>query len=107
MIYYKIPIKLVIYTSLRFHGDKINKVFSGRQPRQANYKIHRFGEQVHLHNQGDMIYITLMMQKQEKQQVAATSRSSVTNDSLKSFHSLDYGDRQTDRQTIVTEQLDK
>jgi hypothetical protein len=53
--------------SLRFHGDKINKVFSDRQPRQANYKIHRFGDQLHLHNQVGVIHITLMMQKQEKQ----------------------------------------
>jgi hypothetical protein len=57
----------MICLSSRFHGDKINKVFSGRQPRQANYKIHRFGEQLHLHHQGDVIHITLMMQKQEKQ----------------------------------------
>jgi len=59
----------VIWVSLRNHGDKINKVFSGRQPRQANYKIHRFGEQLHLHHQGDVVHITLMTEKQEKQQV--------------------------------------
>ena len=71
MICCKIPVKFgdILYVSLRFHCDKINKVLSGRQPRQANYKIHRFGEQPHLHHQGDVIHITLMMQKQEKQQV--------------------------------------
>ena len=57
----------MIRASLRFHGHNINKVFSGRQPRHANYKIQRFEEHLHLHHQGDVIHITLMMQKQEKQ----------------------------------------
>jgi hypothetical protein len=63
--------------SLRFHGNKINKVFSGRQTRQANYKIHRFGDQLHLHQQVYVIHITLVMQKQEKQ--ATTKYFKYTN----------------------------
>ena len=68
MIYCKIPIKVGDVRVLRLHGDKIDKVFSGRRPRQANYNIHRFGEKLHLLHQAVAIHITLMLQKQEKQQ---------------------------------------
>jgi hypothetical protein len=31
---------------------ELRKVFSGRHPRQINYKIQRFGDQLHLQHQG-------------------------------------------------------
>jgi len=32
-----------------------DKVFSGRQQRQMNYKIQRFGDQFHFHHQSDLV----------------------------------------------------
>jgi len=38
-----------------FIGDRTrNKVLSGRKPRQINYKIRRFGDELHVHHQGDV-----------------------------------------------------
>jgi hypothetical protein len=34
---------------------KLEKLFSARHPLQMNYKIQRFGDQLHLHRQGDAI----------------------------------------------------
>ena len=35
-------------------ATEVDKVFSGRQQRQMNYKIRHFGDQVHPHHHGDM-----------------------------------------------------
>ena len=34
-------------------ATELDNVFSGRQPRQMIYKLKRFGDQLHLHHQGD------------------------------------------------------
>ena len=36
-----------------FAATELDKIFSGIEPRQMNYKIQRFGDQLHLHNPGD------------------------------------------------------
>jgi hypothetical protein len=41
-------------------SDKLEKFFSGIQPLQMNYKIQSFGDQLHLHHQGDAISYPLM-----------------------------------------------
>ena len=38
-------------------GFVMSEVFSGRQPRQGIYKVQRFGDEAHLHYQGDEILI--------------------------------------------------
>lgn len=40
---------------------KLEKFFSGKQPPQMNYKTQRFGDQLHLHHQGDAISYPLMI----------------------------------------------
>jgi hypothetical protein len=37
-----------------FMATEVDKVSSGRQPRYMNYKIQRFGDQLHHHHHGDM-----------------------------------------------------
>lgn len=41
-------------------SDKLEKFFAGRQPPQMNHKIQRYGDQLHLHHQGDAISYPLM-----------------------------------------------
>ena len=42
-------------------SDKLEKLFSGRQPPQMNYKIQSFGDQLHLHHQDDAVSYPLMI----------------------------------------------
>jgi hypothetical protein len=44
-----------------FTATEIDEVFSGRQSHQMNYKIRRFGDQLHLHHQGDVKLLRILL----------------------------------------------
>jgi len=44
-----------------FKATELDELFSGRQPHQMNYKIQRFGDELHLHQQGDVKSLRILL----------------------------------------------